>query len=148
MIGVELAVPYKEVRQRLLFEQHCFTGCAGTSTLRLLPPLCLTKAEADDFISRLKQVLNWNRWGQGRFIRGLALPKGCLSPSVTTVCWRKSLEEAVENRRGCNPRKRIIIIYKPCRGDTTNLPPRWGCVIIPNATGAYAPAYAVTSLRD
>ena len=58
MIGVELAVPYKEIRQRLLFEQHCFTGCAGTNTLRLLPPLCLSKAEADDFISRLKQVLN------------------------------------------------------------------------------------------
>ncbi len=58
MIGVELAVPYKEIRQRLLFEQHCFTGCAGTNTLRLLPPLCLTKAEVDDFISRLKQVLN------------------------------------------------------------------------------------------
>ena len=58
MIGLELAVPYKEIRQRLLFEQHCFTGCAGTNTLRLLPPLCLTKAEADDFISRLKQVLN------------------------------------------------------------------------------------------
>jgi len=58
MIGVELAVPYKEIRQRLLFEQHCFTGCAGTNTLRLLPPLCLTKAEADDFISRLKQALN------------------------------------------------------------------------------------------
>ena len=57
MIGVELAVPYKEIRQRLLFEQHCFTGCAGTNTLRLLPPLRLTKAEADDFISRLKQVL-------------------------------------------------------------------------------------------
>ena len=57
MIGVELAVPYKEIRQRLLFEQHCFTGCAGTHILRLLPPLCLTKAEADDFISRLKQVL-------------------------------------------------------------------------------------------
>lgn len=58
MIGVELAVPYKEIRQRLLFEQHCFTGCAGTNTLRLLPPLCLTKTEVDDFISRLKQVLN------------------------------------------------------------------------------------------
>lgn len=58
MIGLELAVPYKEIRQRLLFEQHCFTGCAGTNTLRLLPPLCLTKTEADDFISRLKQVLN------------------------------------------------------------------------------------------
>lgn len=58
MIGVELAVPYKEIRQRLLFEQHYFTGCAGTNTLRLLPPLCLTKTEADDFISRLKQVFN------------------------------------------------------------------------------------------
>ena len=58
MIGLELAVPYKEIRQRLLFEQHCFTGCAGTNTLRLLPPLCLTKTEADDFISRLKQVLH------------------------------------------------------------------------------------------
>lgn len=58
MIGVELAVPYKEIRQGLLFEQHCFTGCAGTNTLRLLPPLCLSKTEADDFISRLKQVLN------------------------------------------------------------------------------------------
>ena len=57
MIGVELSVPYKEIRQQLLFEQHCFTGCAGTNILRLLPPLCLTKTEADDFICRLKQVL-------------------------------------------------------------------------------------------
>lgn len=57
MIGVELSVPYKEIRQQLLFEQHCFTGCAGTNILRLLPPLCLTKTEADDFISRLKEVL-------------------------------------------------------------------------------------------
>ncbi len=58
MIGVELAVPYKEIRQRLLFDYHCFTGCAGTNTLRLLPPLCLTKAEVDDFIYRLKLVLD------------------------------------------------------------------------------------------
>lgn len=57
MIGVELSVPYKEIRQQLLFEQHCFTGCAGTNILRLLPPLCLTKTEADDFISRLKKVI-------------------------------------------------------------------------------------------
>ena len=57
MIGVELAVPYKEIRQQLLFDHHCFTGCAGTNILRLLPPLCLTKAEANDFIYRLKQVL-------------------------------------------------------------------------------------------
>ncbi len=57
MIGVELSVPYKEIRQQLLFEQHCFTGCAGTNILRLLPPLCLTKTEADNFISRLKKVI-------------------------------------------------------------------------------------------
>ncbi len=57
MIGVDLSVPHKEVRSRLVYEQHCFTGCAGTNVLRLLPPLCLSKAEADDFIVRLKQAL-------------------------------------------------------------------------------------------
>lgn len=57
MIGIELDIPYKEVRNRLIHEQHCFTGCSGTNTLRLLPPLCLTMAEADDFIARLKAVL-------------------------------------------------------------------------------------------
>ena len=57
MIGVDLSVPHKEVRGRLVYEQHCFTGCAGTNVLRLLPPLCLTKAEADDFIERLKKAL-------------------------------------------------------------------------------------------
>jgi acetylornithine aminotransferase len=57
MIGIELNEPYREIRNRLVYEQHCFTGCAGTNTLRLLPPLCLTKAEADDFVERLKIVL-------------------------------------------------------------------------------------------
>ena len=56
MIGIELYIPYKEVRNRLVHEQHCFTGCAGQDILRLLPPLCLTKAEADDFIERLIRV--------------------------------------------------------------------------------------------
>ena len=58
MIGVDLAVPHKEVRSRLVYEQHCFTGCAGTNILRLLPPLCLTKDEVDDFIERLRAALN------------------------------------------------------------------------------------------
>ncbi|MBO4801491.1 MAG: aminotransferase class III-fold pyridoxal phosphate-dependent enzyme [Bacteroidaceae bacterium] len=57
MIGIELDQPYKEVRQRLLFEEHVFTGCAGTNVLRLLPPLCLTTEEADEFIEKLKKVL-------------------------------------------------------------------------------------------
>lgn len=57
MIGVELDIPYKEVRNRLVKEMHCFTGCSGTNVLRLLPPLCLSKAEVDDFIQRLKKAL-------------------------------------------------------------------------------------------
>lgn len=58
MIGIELDVPYKDIRNRLVKEEHCFTGCSGTNVLRLLPPLCITKANADDFINRLKTVLN------------------------------------------------------------------------------------------
>ena len=57
MIGIELNVPYKEIRQRLLFEKHIYTGCAGTNVLRLLPPLCLSKAEADEFLEKFNQVL-------------------------------------------------------------------------------------------
>ena len=57
MIGIDLDIPHQEVRKPLIYEQHCFTGCAGTNILRLLPPLCLTQAEADDFISRLKKCL-------------------------------------------------------------------------------------------
>ncbi len=57
MIGVELDVPYKEIRSKLLFEEHCFTGCSGTNVLRLLPPLCLSEAEAADFLSRLERVV-------------------------------------------------------------------------------------------
>ena len=57
MIGIDLDVPHKDVRQPLIYHEHCFTGCAGQNILRLLPPLCLTKAEADDFIERLIRVL-------------------------------------------------------------------------------------------
>lgn len=57
MIGVELDVPQKEVRARLLYDEHCFTGCTGTHVLRLLPPLCLSRQEADMFIERLQRVL-------------------------------------------------------------------------------------------
>ncbi len=57
MIGIELDIPFKEPRTKLVKELHCFTGCAGTNVIRLLPPLCLTKAEAEDFITRFKQCL-------------------------------------------------------------------------------------------
>ena len=57
MIGIDLDIPHKDVRQPLIYQEHCFTGCAGTNILRLLPPLCLTRQDADDFMNRLKKTL-------------------------------------------------------------------------------------------
>lgn len=57
MIGIDLDIPHKDVRLPLIYQEHCFTGCAGTNILRLLPPLCLTKADADEFINRFERTL-------------------------------------------------------------------------------------------
>ena len=57
MIGLEFEQPIKELRGRLLFDKHIFTGVSGMNTIRLLPPLCLTVAEADEFIAALREML-------------------------------------------------------------------------------------------
>ena len=57
MIGMEFEEPIKEIRSKLLFEQKVFTGVSGTNVIRLLPPLCLSMAEADDFLERLHNVV-------------------------------------------------------------------------------------------
>ena len=57
MIGIDLDCPHADVRKPLIYQEHCFTGCAGTNILRLLPPLCLTKQDVDEFIEKLKKVL-------------------------------------------------------------------------------------------
>ena len=57
MIGLEFEEPIKELRLRLLKEQHVFTGVSGTNVLRLLPPLCLGMDEAKEFLERFKKVL-------------------------------------------------------------------------------------------
>ncbi len=57
MIGIDLTVAHADMRKPLIFKEHCFTGCAGSNCLRLLPPLCLSVQEADDFTERLKRVL-------------------------------------------------------------------------------------------
>lgn len=57
MIGIEFEESIKEIRSRLLFEEKVFTGVAGTNTIRLLPPLCLSMEEAADFMTRFKRVL-------------------------------------------------------------------------------------------
>lgn len=57
MIGIEMEQPVKELRKKLIFEQHVFTGASGTNTIRLLPPLCLTRAQADEFLARFRAAL-------------------------------------------------------------------------------------------
>ncbi|MDR1454695.1 MAG: aminotransferase class III-fold pyridoxal phosphate-dependent enzyme [Tannerella sp.] len=57
MIGLEFEVPVGDIRTRLLFEEKVFTGVAGAHTIRLLPPLCLAQAEAEDFLLRFRKAL-------------------------------------------------------------------------------------------
>ena len=57
MIGIEFEEPIKEIRRRLLFEEHVFTGVSGTNVIRLLPPLTLTIEQAVEFIDRFKRVI-------------------------------------------------------------------------------------------
>ena len=57
MLGMEFNCPVADIRKKLLYEEHIFTGVAGSDMIRLLAPLCLTKSEADIFITALKEVL-------------------------------------------------------------------------------------------
>lgn len=57
MIGLEFDYPVKDLRRKLLFEQKVFTGASGTNVIRLLPPLVLTEALADEFVVRLKKAM-------------------------------------------------------------------------------------------
>ena len=57
MIGIEFDEPVKDIRRKLLFEEHVFTGVSGTNTIRLLPPLTLTMEQAAHFIDKFKKVL-------------------------------------------------------------------------------------------
>lgn len=57
MIAIEMDEPVKELRRSLIFDKHVFTGAAGTNIIRLLPPLCLTKEQADEFLARFSSLL-------------------------------------------------------------------------------------------
>ena len=57
MIGFDVEGSASELRRRLVFEQHVFTGGAGAHTVRLLPALGLSEAQADEFVARLKALL-------------------------------------------------------------------------------------------
>ena len=58
MIGLEVeGFTGSDLRKRLLFDHHIFTGGAGQVTVRLLPALSLSKAEADRFLTEFKKAI-------------------------------------------------------------------------------------------
>ncbi|MBQ8046675.1 MAG: aspartate aminotransferase family protein [Prevotella sp.] len=57
MIGFDVESPASELRKRLILDEHIFTGGAGINTVRLLPPLCLSREDADQFLSSLEKLL-------------------------------------------------------------------------------------------
>lgn len=58
MIGVEIEGSGSELRKKLLFEHNIFTGGAGASTVRLLPALCLSREQADHFLTEFKKAFS------------------------------------------------------------------------------------------
>lgn len=59
MIGLEVeGFTGAELRRRLLFDHHIFTGGAGQYTVRLLPALSLSKEEADSFLTEFKRAVS------------------------------------------------------------------------------------------
>jgi len=58
MIGLEFDFPIAPIRKQLLFEEKIFTGVSGANTIRILPPLTLTKSQVDHFADALVRVLN------------------------------------------------------------------------------------------
>ena len=57
MIGVELDISPKEAIKKL-FDEKFIVGSAGANTLRILPPLIITKEDIDAFIDALDKILN------------------------------------------------------------------------------------------
>ncbi|MDR1517431.1 MAG: aminotransferase class III-fold pyridoxal phosphate-dependent enzyme [Dysgonamonadaceae bacterium] len=58
MIGVQLKPEQADLRNKLLFEEHIFTGGAKNNVMRLLPPLSISKTEATIFLQSLKKRIN------------------------------------------------------------------------------------------
>ncbi|WP_338791098.1 aminotransferase class III-fold pyridoxal phosphate-dependent enzyme [Bernardetia sp. MNP-M8] len=59
MLGIEMPFPIKELRQKLLYEHHIFTGSSSNpNVLRVLPPLSISYAEFKPFIKALHKILS------------------------------------------------------------------------------------------
>ncbi|MFZ3272977.1 MAG: aminotransferase class III-fold pyridoxal phosphate-dependent enzyme [Lutibacter sp.] len=58
MLGVEFDFEVGELRKKLIFDQHIFTGGSNNKNLlRILPPLSAKKEHVDLFINALKEIL-------------------------------------------------------------------------------------------
>ncbi len=57
MIGIELDFPYEAVRNELIFIHRIFTGTSGKNVIRILPPLTLSKEEAEIFLHAFASVM-------------------------------------------------------------------------------------------
>lgn len=56
MIGLEIKDEYIGLRDKLLFEEHFFTGAAGSNVIRLLPPLNITLDTAEKFVAAWQKL--------------------------------------------------------------------------------------------
>ena len=58
MIGLDMDEPIGELRKELLFRHHVFTGSAkSANTIRLLPPLNVTRQECDELLAAFAAAL-------------------------------------------------------------------------------------------
>lgn len=60
MIGFDVEGSGSEMRRKLLFDKHIFTGGAGANTVRLLPALGINKEQVDTFIKALVELTSNN----------------------------------------------------------------------------------------
>ncbi|MCF6297258.1 MAG: aspartate aminotransferase family protein, partial [Flavobacteriaceae bacterium] len=59
MVGIEFDFEVGELRKKLIYDYHIFTGGAmNKNLLRILPPLNVKKENIDIFINALKEILN------------------------------------------------------------------------------------------
>ncbi len=56
MIGFDVPAELSELKKKLLWEEHIFTGEAKPNVIRLLPSLALTQADATRFINAIKKL--------------------------------------------------------------------------------------------
>jgi len=58
MLGLEFDFEVADLRKKLIFDKHIFTGgSANKNLLRILPPLCVTKEQIDAFVDALKELI-------------------------------------------------------------------------------------------